>query len=544
LRGHFNDKKPYEYVDTLQRRGYRLLKRVKLHEQETMPAAAEGVAAGPGPRAWKWVAAVIAAGFLAILALTFWTPGRSDVQSIAVLPLDNGSNDTADSYLVSGFKAELIQTLHNIPDLEVKNGRVNYADLEPREIADLLQVDSVLFGSVQRVGDTLKIHYEVAHGSDGVTILSDDITGKVGDIFALQERLAIQVRDELVGKSTQQLIKSRPSDSVAYDSYMRGVYALEHRGDQGKLEDAIELFQDSISVDPEYGPAYLSLATAYALLPDYRRAPVEEMNQLAIETVEQGVAVDPEIEAAAGAVYGFVYHKQKRWLESEAAYRRAINAMVVDSNAFNWYSRMLSSVGRLEDALVPALDAAEIDPSSAIINSRIAIVYTWLGNPAKAHEYFRRANSLDASGSTYLFAYAFQLIRDGQFEQAQNLTLTGLKMFGAPTAWVEPAFAAFEDPVLRPEALLAVDEAAAGGYLTPQLEFTLRGKLGDTKGALRVAELLKLPGEAFEMELLFIPEMQDIRADPQFMVLLESLGILDYWAHAGCTWNGRTATCG
>jgi len=217
---------------------------------------------------------------------------------------------------------------------------------------------------------------------------------------------------------------------------------------------------------------------------------------------------------------------------------------VVDSNAFNWYSRMLSSVGRLDDALLPPLDALEIDPSSAILNSRVAIVYTWLGNGRKAREYFGRANELDASGSTYIFAYAFQLIRDGQFEQARNLTTTGVKMFGAPTDWIEPAFAAFADPALRPEALLAVNEAAASGYLTPQLEFVLRGVLGDVGGALRVAELLELPGEAFEMELLFIPEMRDVRADPAFMGLLERLGITDYWEYAGCTWDGNTASCG
>lgn len=63
-----------------------------------------------------------------------------------------------------------------------------------------------------------------------------------------------------------------------------------------------------------------------------------------------------------------------------------MRASVVDSNAFSWYSQMLASVGRLEEARDMALAAEIIDPDSPVVNSRIAMVYTWLDDPEYATE--------------------------------------------------------------------------------------------------------------------------------------------------------------
>lgn len=539
LRGHLDDRqRPHRYVETLQRRGYRLMQAVELHNK-VEPDAGIGTAAGSGLRLWKKVAALLVLGVIAIAVYTsILSP--PPVRSIAVMPFENLSGEQSDEYLVSGFKAELVQTLHNIPDFTVKNGRVSY-EKETFEIAELFHVESVLLGSVQRDGDVLLIRYEISQ--NGETIAADKLSGRIDEIFSLQATLAAMVRDKLIGKSTQTLIKSRPSDSDAYDSYMRGMYALEHRGDPGKLEAAVELFQNAIGLDEYYGPSYLALATAYALMPDYRSAALAEFNKLAIETVDRGVAVDPIIKDAAAAIYGYVYHKEKRWSESEQAYLRAVNAGIVDSNAFNWYSRMLASVGRLDAALSLVLRALEIDPSSALINSRVAMTYTWLLDSENAHVYFARANDLGASGSIHLLAYALLLAREGKIDQARHLTSEGVALAGARTDWIEPVFAAMSDPSRIAEALQALNETAAARQVAPQIELTVRTLLGDIDGAMQVARLLELPGEIFEMDLLFIPELQALRRHPDFLPLLARLGVVDYWASAGCEWAGDRVLC-
>jgi DNA-binding winged helix-turn-helix (wHTH) protein/TolB-like protein/Tfp pilus assembly protein PilF len=540
LRGHLDDRqRPHKYVETLQRRGYRLVRRVELHKKPEAELA-EGLARQPGPslRLWKIVAAILAVGFIAIAAFT-WAP-TVPVRSIAVMPFENLSGAESDQYLVSGFKEELVQTLHNIPDFIVKNGRVSY-EKETSEIAELLNVESVLFGSVYRDQDKLIIRYQIS--KNGKTIAADKVLGKVDEIFSLQAELAVMVRNRLVGKSTQTLIKSRPTDSEAYDSYMRGIYALERRGDPGNLEAAVGLFQDAIGLDENYGPSYLALATAYFMMVDYRDAPLDEMHRLAVETVEKGIKFDPIIRGAAGAIYGFIYHKEKRWAESEEAYLGAVDAGIVDSNAFNWYSRMLASVGRLDAALDLAQRAVELDPSSGLLNSRVAIAYTWLGDADNAHEFFARSDDLGWVGATHLVAYALLLLREGQADEARNELIAGVDMFGTRSDWAASFFAAMSDPALAPEALQALDAATAEYQVKPFIEIVARAFLGDLDGAMDIAKLLEQPGEIFEMDLLFIPELRALRQHPDFMPLLARLGIVDYWASAGCVWADDRVSC-
>jgi tetratricopeptide (TPR) repeat protein len=324
---------------------------------------------------------------------------------------------------------------------------------------------------------------------------------------------------------------------------LRGVFALEHRADPRNLEKAIELFEDAIRLDENFGPSYLALASVYTLMPTYRGEPVGEMDALALATIDAGVAADPAIEDAAGAIYGYVYKNQKRWAEAEEAYLQAVSADVVDSNAFNWYSRMLASVGRLDDSLTLILKALEIDPSSAVINSRTAISYAWLMDTDNSLEYYERANDLGWNGPTHILGYAFMLIKTGQVEKAQALATSAVQMAGGSTDWIGPVFVALADPTAAPAALEALNAAAAEKTLIPIVELTVRTMLGDTNGAMAVAELLDAPGEEFEMDMLFIPELKPLRQHPNFMPLLSRLGIADYWESKGCIWSGDYVTC-
>ncbi len=372
LRGHLGDKeRPYRYVDTLHRRGYRLKQNVVLHED-----ASSGDETGARKiRRRPWLAVGVAVAAIAIAAT--WLGGRDGLEapvgSIGVLPFENLSGDPTQQYLVSGFKHELVKTLSNIPDFLVKDVQDPYVGLEVSDIAMRLGVESVLFGGLQREGDLLKVNYHVARGSDGITMSSGSITVSMDNIFGGQERLAETVRNDLLGESQQRLLSSsRPESTAGLDRYMRGLHAFRQRGQPGKLEQAMRLFEETITIDPSFGPAYLELAMAYALLPDARNAPLDEAHETAMAVVEQGIAADPSIRDAADAVVGFVHHKRKNWTRAEEAYLRAIGAPIVDSNAYNWYSLMLSGVGRLDAALEQALEAQRIDPSHGVINSRVA----------------------------------------------------------------------------------------------------------------------------------------------------------------------------
>lgn len=528
-------------MGTLVRRGYCLQKPVELldpHEPAPVPVVAQ---VRKTSRAWALAAIIV---MLGLGVYIFWPAPSPLVNSIGVLPFDNLTGEQSNDYVASGFKEELVHTLQNIPGLTVINAKGNYDGMEDGEIAQELRVDSVLRGALQMESNDLKFSYQVAR-EDGVNVSSGQVKGPREKLFAQQEELAEMVRRHIIGDAGKKLLSSsRPRDFDAYDSYIRGIFVLERRGVEGNLEEAITLFEKSIRLDPDYGPPYLALAEIYVLLPDYRGTDVEQSNAKAIEIVNEGIARDPAIADAANAVFGFVYHKQKNWIDAERVFIRATTAPVVESNAFNWYSLMLGSVGRIDAALEQALAGLEIDPSSAVINSRVAIVVTWLGKNDIAAEYFERSRLLGATGATHLLAHGLSLVRQGKFGEARQFIDGGVIARGGSTDWIDPSFAALADPSKRSAALAVVDEVAARGLLYPQIEVTLRMMLGDTDGSLRVARMLAQPGLLFEMEMLFLPEFVPMHRRPEFLELMSLLGITAYWDETGCVWRDRAVVCG
>jgi TolB-like protein len=542
LRKHFQDEKPFEYVENLPRRGYRLMKSVQLHPE----ILAEGDEPGMPPRSdlrWKVIAAVILAGFVAVSMYTCRDTFRPPaVNSLAIVPLTNYTGDPTRQYIVDGIRDILAQRLTELDALTVKNIRMP-VDGDWEKSAREFDVESFLTGSVHEQDGALKVIYEIVDGRDGVIIDSGEVNGHVDDLFAIQERLANAVRDALAGGDTPELITRPAPNRIAHRIFMRGMHALEYRGEGSNLEYSIGFFEESIDLDETYGAPYLGLATALALLPDYRGEDVAIYHRRAIETIEAGVAQDESIRDAGGAIFGFVYHQQKRWQASEEHYRRAVNAAVVDSNAFSWYSRMLASVGRLEEALEMAQRAEVIDPNGNIVNSRIAMVYTWLGSNEMASYYFQRANEFKATGILHVMAQTLLLVREGKLDEARNLAYAAAAMQEAPAYWIEPVFRAFGDRNHREEGLAAINRAWEEQIVIPGIAFMGRVMLGDVDGAMDIARLLEGPGEVFATELLFLPETAALRRHPEFMPLLERLRIVEHWNQVGCTWDGDALQC-
>ena len=102
---------------------------------------------------------------------------------------------------------------------------------------------------------------------------------------------------------------------------------------------------------------------------------------------------------------------------------------------------------------------------------------------------------------------------------------------------------ALHDPSKAVAALRLLDEVEAADQLPTQVSFVARAMLGDVDGAMRIARQLEKPGEIFEMDLLFIPELRAFRQHPEFMPLLDRLGVTDYWQSEGCTWMDDRVVC-
>ena len=547
LRKHLGDRdRPHRYVETLKRRGYRLLQPVQPLAAGTAPSLSADPERQPRRSSpfLRGLTIVLIAAFAAAIVWRNDQIIERDCTTIAVEPFVKASASAADAYLTYGFRAELVRTLLSVPGLCVVAADSASAYVDDLPLTERVWLDAVLTGGVQRAGDDLKVTYELVDADSGAVLGSDSLMGPVDELFDLQRRLADSVRTLVLPNNDAVLMSStRPANFDAYEDYLRGLYAFERRGNPGNFALAVSLFESTIAADPAFGPAYLKLAMAAALAPVYVQADEELSYTRAVSLVREGIAADASIESASGAVFGYVAHQRKDWAAAELAFERATSARIVDANAFNWYSRFLASVGRLDGSLEQALTAWRMDPDNAVINSRVALSYAWLGESEQALEFFQRAERLGAAGTTHLMGYALLLATRGDHDAAGAVARRAMQEAGIVDGWVDAVLRALEDGSNRRQALEALDRAAAGGQLKPQVEVVTRMLLGDKEGAMRIAKRLLEPGEAFEMDLLWIPQFEPLRRHPQFAELVAGLGLTDYWASVGCELDDARVVC-
>ena len=448
-------KKPNRYIQTVPKVGFRLVADIEFDTAatETREPGQEAASASPPPPVARspWPRSLLWVAVIAVLAWILWPPPPPPpppANSIAVLPFSQAADNGNDVYVV-GFREVLVERLHSSGQYTVKTTQQPFSG-DVQETAASLGVSHVLTGSLQILGDEVQVQYEMIEGATGRVVSVSMVNGKVSGLFALQEELANRVHTDLIGPDDAvPLDERRPPDADAYRAYLQGLYAFDQRIEPGRLEEAIRRLEETVAVDPAFAPGWLRLAYAYALLPDNAPVPVDEWMNKAIDAATRAADEDPELRNPASAVLGFANYKRRNWALADQFFRESIEGSIADASAHHLYSRMLSGAGLLDDALAQAMAAATMSPTSPSINSRIALIHTWRGDTAAASEYFDRSARYGAGGPTHFLGYAIHLFRAGDFDAAKRAIESGVGGTGLSADWVEPVFAAVEDPALR-----------------------------------------------------------------------------------------------
>lgn len=539
-----DDAKSPTFVENVPRRGYRLM----------LPITQLKRAEAQGPQEPQAPTAVIAAyampllgGFAAIaiiVAVVFlWQPDKSvqSIQSVVVFPF---RCDVDKEYLCFGFSEALTSRLFRLDDLRVVKGREAFVPgRSTRDVISEFEVDAIIEGQVRFDGRRFTVVADLIDGRNGTVLFSNTYEGTEEAIYELQDQVAADVRRSITGETgTATPGSSRPAGFVVFDRYAEGLYAFEQRS-ADSIRAAIELFRQTIELDPKFGTAYLMLAYAYALLPEYADEPQKPMYERAMLTAEQGIRMDPTISDAAATIRAFIAHKQGDWIGAESAYRQALGADYVYPITHHLYSRLLSSVGRLDASLAEAARARELDPQSAVLISRLAIANFWVGNMDEAERLFARVNGMNFQAPIHDLAYALFKIRQGRTDEARDLAKAGLAKFAADNRWVDPVFDGFEDPALYEQAHRLVSDLSGAGQLPARVEITLWALLNDADRAMQVARRLETEGEVFEAELMFIPQFEPLRNHPGFGNLMDAVGLTEYWNSVGCRWEQGELRC-
>lgn len=328
------------------------------------------------------VAVIAAIIVLTLVISVYYSLSRSNnatIDSLAVLPFINVSADRQLEYLSDGMTEMLICNLSQLPKLNVKARssvfRYKGQDVTPRTVGADLNVQAVLNGRIILRGDMLTLSLELADVRTENVIWSEQYNRKQTDLVSLQSEVVHDVfnnlRVKLAGADEQKLSKNYTINAEAYQLYLKGRFYWNKRTLKD-LEKAIDCFNQTIALDPNYALAYAGLADTYVVLPFYRNESVREAITQAREAAMKALSLDGDL-AEPHATLGFVNTQEYDFAGAEREYKRAIELNPNYATAHQWYGEMLSHLGRHEESQAELHRALEIDPLALIIN-------VWYGN--------------------------------------------------------------------------------------------------------------------------------------------------------------------
>ena len=375
--------------------------------------------------------AVIAALFAA-LSVTTWFARRQTsvptlrVPSVAVLPFENSSGDPAQQFFADGLSEELIASLGRIDGVRViaAGSSMRYTkDREaPRDLARAADVGGLVEGSVAKVGRQIQLAARLVEPSTRRILWSQNYQRDAREVHALQATIAnavaaalqVAVNDE----DATHLATVRAVDPDVYEAYLKGRYYWNQRT-ADSLRTAVTYFQAAITLDPSYAPAYASLADCYNLLGTVMVAggSPREWRPKAMDAAIKALQIDADL-GEAHATLGYVRHYDWQWAEAEKSLRRAIALNPNNALAHIWYSNLLCSLRRFDEAVEQVLIARDLDPLSLIVSSNVGWVYYRARRNSEAIAEYERGLALD---STYLQSHmrlADAYLMAGRFDEA------------------------------------------------------------------------------------------------------------------------------
>ncbi len=457
------------------------------------------------------------------------------VKTIAVLPFVNMSADPDNEYFSDGIAEELLNVLVRVEGLKVSSRTSSFAfkDREATvpEIANQLNVDHILEGSVRKAGTKVRITAQLIDVKSDTHLWSDTYDRELEDIFAIQDEIAgniVQALKVALGTEAEPSgqIARQPTDNLeAYQVYLQGRHLWQQRGGE-RLTKSIELLQQAIALDPGFARAHSTLAAAYGVLPGYiREATSSEYVPLADESARRAIALDATL-AEPHAVLGLVAQTQFRWSDSESEFRKAIELDPLEPTSYFWLGLLYVTTGRVADGLVEIQHSLELNPVSELVMGWLAYVHYMLEQDDQAWPLAQRAAIPGGPTSSWGAKSALEL-RRGDFDASRDSWLKSYEVNGVAERFVDAYYRALQNPERRDEAVrVMAEETAKDSLLKPAWEyrylaaydraydFMIRGVEEDNDTWLT---------------LLWEPESKTMRQNPRFKPIVEEYGLVDYW---------------
>jgi TolB-like protein/Flp pilus assembly protein TadD len=458
------------------------------------------------------------------------------IQSLAVLPLENLSRDPEQEYFADGLTEALIGSLAKISALRVvsRTTAMHYkgTHLSLPEIARELQVDGIVEGTVLRSGVRVRISTQLIEARTDTHLWAESYDRDVRDVLELQSDLARAIAREIRVKLTlqeqTQLARVRPVDPAAYEAYLKGRYHWNKRTSAG-MKKGSEYFRQAIEKDRGYAAAYAGLADCAAISGWWGFVSPENGCGQAKAAALKALAIDDSM-AEAHASLGFaILHFD---FDPSAAQRELQRAIELDpryATAHQWYPICLATMGRVEEALLEFEEALRFDPLSLINRMAYAGMLWFAHRWEQQMEHSLKILELDPTfpGGHLFLARAYE--GKGMHQAALDV-LRGVLQFsdGAPTFQRELAYVyarAGQRDAAR-EILQELQELSRKVYVSPYWRAQIYTALDEKDEAFRWLEVAYAERAALMAYVKVDPWLDDLHGDERFQDLLRRMNLL------------------
>ena len=496
------------FIETLPRRGYRFIERVNGVHAMSTGAARE-------------------------------TPGHDPqaIQSLAVLPLDDHSGEPGHEYFADGMTEALITSIAKIKALRVisRTSAMQFKGARKSlpQIAQELNVDAVIEGSVLRSGDRIRIAAQLIHARTDQHLWAESYERDFRDILSVQSEIARQVANEvriiLSPEESASLGSARRVNPEAHELYLQARYYWNKRTEQS-VRKALSFFQRAIDHDPTYAQGYAGLADTYNILGYYNALAPAEAYPKGKAAALKALELDESL-AEPHAALGVVRRDfEWDWDGAHAEFRRAIELNPGYVEAYHWRSTLMSMRGQHEEALVEKKKTLAMDPLSVVIRTDLARMFYFHREYERSIEQYRAALDMDPNFSSAYLWLAQPYQQTGKFEEAIAALQAGCGLSGDSAYAMARLGLGYALAGKGEEAraiLSRLKESSSQKYVSPHDIAIIHAGLDETDDAITWLEKA-LEERSVGLGYLNVePQWDALRSDQRFQELLMRVGLLE-----------------
>jgi TolB-like protein/tetratricopeptide (TPR) repeat protein len=451
---------------------------------------------------------------------------NSTERSIAILPFIDLSPAKDHNYFSDGIADEILTALAKIDGLRVAARRSSFwfkdKEAELTEIADKLNVEHVLEGTVRRDGNRVRVTAELIDAWNGFTLWSETFEREFQGIFALQDEITRSIVDALKLKLNV-AATTPPSRSIdAYDVYLHGLF-LSDKGTEEPLRQSLEFFERALQKDPRFSRAWTGIAKSWLWLADAYVPPLEGYPKVR-EAALKALKIDND--EAEAHVY---LAETKRILDwdldgAEAEFNRAVEIEPNSTPSNYFIAALYAARGDRDKALTYLHQTAKIDPASLWVSNFACEIYRYFGLYDEAIAAGERALQLDPAFMTYGEPALAALYREmGRFDEAIALYEKARQFTGRPGFGLAITYARIDR---RKEALQTLDAAMASRRYTPGDAIAhVHVALHAHDDAIRELERACDERSSSLHGVGIAPEFVPLRSDRRFTSILRKIGL-------------------